>query len=832
MNYVSETITFTINGQELKAVSGATVLETARRFDVYIPSLCYYRGLNPLPEVTPDMACRLCLVEVDGMTVLSCNTKVTQGMRVETETLRIRELRRKQLTEIIRRYPDTCDTCGWQKRCDPSHTGLHTTVVNEQFTSLKGEACELRKAIGHIGVDGLPAYIPKKLAIREDSPFFLRDHNLCILCERCIRVCDDIRGARAIEFAFPCKRACPAGIDIPRYIRLIARGRPSAALAVIREKVPFPGVLGRVCIHPCEAACQRGLVVDKPQQIRMLKRFVADNGDASWKKQSKHHPPTGKSVAVVGSGPAGLTAAFYLGQLGHKSTVFEALPRPGGMMLVGIPEYRLPRDVLNSEIEEIKNIGVDIILNTRIKSLDSLFEQGYDAIFLGVGAHQGIRLGVEGEDLPGVVESVEFLRRGNLGERIDMGERVGVIGGGNVAIDAARMSVRFGAKKVTIFYRRTRSEMPASPEEISLALEEGIEIIYLATPSKVTRENDILKLECIRMKLGEPDASGRARPIPIEGSEFTTELDTILVAVGQRPEVPAEFKVEVDRGNVIKVVAEMRTSRKGVFSGGDCVNGPASVIEAIEAGRKAAEAIDRYLGGKGEISESLVSTEEATEWLEEDLPEEMLASISHLPTEVSVRSFDEVEQAWDWDKARAEAQRCLRCYVITPPDDKTLQDANCQFCGACVDACPTGALVERSIYQAGAPERVVTTICPYCGVGCQLKLEIKDTKILRVIPDPEGPTNRGQACVKGKFGMDFVTDPSRLTEPLIRKRGKFVGATWNEALDLVSGKLRSYTADEVAVVSSARCTNEDNYVVQKFARAVLGTNNIDHCARL
>ena len=245
-----------------------------------------------------------------------------------------------------------------------------------------------------------------------------------------------------------------------------------------------------------------------------------------------------------------------------------------------------------------------------------------------------------------------------------------------------------------------------------------------------------------------------------------------------------------------------------------------------------AEAIDRYLGGEGEISESLVPAEEATAWLEEDLPAEKLASISYLPAEVSVRGFDEVEQPWDWDTARAEAKRCLRCYIITPSDDKVLQDANCEFCGACVDACPTGALVERSIYQAGAPERIVTTICPYCGVGCQLKLEIKDTKIFRVVPDPVGPTNRGQACVKGKFGMDFVTDPGRLTAPLIRKGEKFVGATWNEALNLVAGKLRSYKADEVAVISSARCTNEDNYVIQKFARAVLGTNNIDHCARL
>ena len=816
-------VTLTIDSREVRVEGGINILKAAERAGIYIPALCNYPDLKPLAETKPDRACQLCVVEVKGMAEpqLACRTPVADGMVVHTNKLRLQKLRYHNLKLMLSRYPDH---------------GMRTESKEPAAphkTSFKAEKGELQRAIDHIGLDELPPYIPKKLPVRDDSPFWIRDNNFCILCERCVRVCEDIRGLKAIEFAFPCHKACPAGIDIPRYLRLIARGKPSASLAVIRERVPFPGSLGRVCVHPCETACQRGKEVDKPLCIRMMKRFAADNSDDSWKKRAKRLPPTGKSVAVVGAGPAGLTAALYLAKQGHKVTVFEALPEPGGMMRVGIPEYRLPHNILGGEIDDIKSFGVEIKLNTRVDSLDSLFGQGYNAIFLGLGAHRGMSLGVEGENLPGIIESAEFLRRGNLGEKIKVGNRVGVVGGGNVAIDAARVSLRLGAKRVTIIYRRTRAEMPANPEEVDAALEEGIEIIYLAAPSKVTREGDVLKLECIRMELGEPDASGRRRPVPVKGSEFVIGLDTLIAAIGQRAQVPEGFKIEQGKGDVVKADGNMRTSREGVFAGGDCVSGPATVIEAIAAGRKAAEAIDRYLGGNGDIAESLVAPEEALSFAEEDLPAEKLAVFSHLPPQERVNNFNEVELDVDWYVAMYEAARCLQCNVIAPPEKLTLKEANCKFCGACVDACPVEALVERSILGISAPDRTVTTICPYCGVGCQLNLEVKDERIIRVIPDPQGPANKGQACVKGKFGLDFVNSPERLTSPLIKqKNGEFIEASWGEALDFITSKLANYKGNKFAAISSAKCTNEDNYVFQKFTRGVMGTNNIDHCARL
>jgi NADH-quinone oxidoreductase subunit F len=458
----------------------------------------------------------------------------------------------------------------------------------------------------------------------------------------------------------PCIHTCPAGVDAPRYIRFIAQGKPGEAVAVIRERIPFPSVCGYVCIHPCEAKCRRGLL-DEAIGIRVLKRFAVDNDNGMWKENSRIAPETGKKVAIVGSGPAGLTAAFYLAKLGRKVTVFEALPEAGGMMRVAIPNYRLPKDVLGRDIAEIEAVGVDIKTNTRVESVDDLFAQGYDAVFLAVGAHEGLKIGVKGEDSPGVMDCVSFLRQVSLGKKVDVGESVAVIGGGNAAIDSARTALRLGAKEVTIVYRRTQGEMPASAEEIEGAIEEGVKMRFLAAPSGISRKNGELELECLAMKLGDIDASGRPRPEPIEGSEFKMSFNTIIAAIGQRPEIPDRFNLSLGRGNTITVNPDtLATDREGVFAGGDVVKGPASVIEAIAHGRQAASSIDKYLGGEGDIEETLAPPQEAMAPLEE-AEEEWRVEIPAPPAKERIKNFEDVEMTLSQKMAIKEAKRCLRC---------------------------------------------------------------------------------------------------------------------------------------------------------------------------
>jgi NADH-quinone oxidoreductase subunit F len=483
----------------------------------------------------------------------------------------------------------------------------------------------------------------------------------------------------------PCSHTCPAGIDVPRYVRLIAAGRFADAVAVIREKIPFPAVCGLVCFHPCEAKCRRALV-DDAIAIRALKRAAAERDDGRWHLRIKPPAKTGKQVAIIGAGPAGLTAAYYLARKGHAVTVLEALPEAGGMMRYGIPEYRLPHDILDAEIAEIAAAGVNIHTKIRIESLDELFTQGFHAVFLALGAHRGVKLGIPGEEEIGVLDCIDFLRRVKLGHRVALGERVAVIGGGNAAIDAARtairmasgaqqstpdaeqevldasrMALRLGAKEVHILYRRSRNEMPASPEEVSEALAEGVKIDFLTAPTRIAKANGSVKLDCVRMRLGSVDGSGRRRPEPIPGSEFSLDLDRVISAIGEQPEMPAGFGLPQSQWKTLLADPEtLMTARTGVFAGGDVVSGPASVIETIAAGRQAASSIDKYLGGDGLIDELLISPEEGTPFALEEGERHRVPTRTR-PISERLGGFREVELGYSAEEAQAEAHRCLMC---------------------------------------------------------------------------------------------------------------------------------------------------------------------------
>ena len=474
-----------------------------------------------------------------------------------------------------------------------------------------------------------------------------------------------------------CQRACPAGIDIPRYIRLIGEGKFDEALAVIRERLPFASVCGYVCYHPCEAKCQRG-EVGGPMAIKALKRFVAEKGSSISIPESVVAKSMGKVVAVVGSGPAGLTAAYYLAKLGHAVTVFEMLPEPGGMMRIGIPRYRLPQHVLDAEINFIRQAGVNIKTNNRVESLEKLFEQGYNAVFLAMGAHQCQKMGIEGEDTPAVVEGLSFLKDVNLGLKVSLGDKVAVVGGGNAAIDAARTALRLGAKEVTVLYRRSWNEMPANQTEVEEALFEGVKIQFLTAPIRINRANAKVRMECIHTKLGAVDTSGRKRSEPISGSEFTIEVDKVISAIGQTPNIPNQFRLTMGDGSTIQVAPNtLATGRAGVFAGGDAVSGPASVIEAVASGRQAAISIDHYLGGKGMMEEVIGPSQKvAPQRLR--LPVANRVAISTLPLQERLRDFSEVEFTLDEQKAIEEAKRCLWCDL--PIRVETEKCTGCRTC--------------------------------------------------------------------------------------------------------------------------------------------------------
>jgi len=529
-----------------------------------------------------------------------------------------------------------------------------------------------------------------------------------------------------------CQCACPAGIDVPRYIRRIKDGKFDEALAVIREKIPFPSICGFACYAPCEGNCGNRQF-GEPVAIRALKRAAAEKGGDLWRKNLTIAPQSGKRVAVVGSGPGGLSAAYYLAVTGHNVNVLEALDQPGGMMRVGIPEYRLPRQALDKEIDYLKEIGVTIKTRHPVQSAVNLLAEGYDAVFLCCGAHRGAKLSIPGDDLSGVLDGISFLRKVNQGENVEIGDRVAVIGGGNTAVDAARSAVRLGAKKVQIIYRRSEAEMTAYEEEVGAAVFEGIGIEYLTAPVSMVQENGALKVTFRRMELGKPDAGGRPSPVSVQGSEFTKSFDNIIAAVGQVAVGTKSFGVTLSNGDFIRADARtLATDKTGVYAGGDVVTGPASIIDAITQGRRAAESIDTFLGGRGNIDQVLVPSEEHVVVVDYQAQEQGRVTMPCISLDERTCSFAAVETGLSRELAIKEAERCRGCDARQ--FEVTLYSEGCKECSYCAEVCgldvfePAAKFNEKGYrpMEVRRPQRCVG--CLACFYACpDFSIDIRQT---------------------------------------------------------------------------------------------------------
>lgn len=823
---MSDQIKVTINDKEYTAKPGQMILDVVRENAVDdIPTLCYD------PKLPPYGSCYLCVVEIKGLEKLvpSCSSPVAPGMVVYTNNERIEQSRKTALELLLSNHYADC-----------------------------------------LG---------------------------------------------------PCKQTCPAGVDVQGYIALMSAGKHREAIRLIKERNPLPLVCGRVCIRPCETACRRNLV-DERVGIDFLKRYASDvDIQDPWMPEVP--PSNGKKVAVVGGGPAGLSCAYYLKLKGYGVTLFEKSKHLGGMLRYGIPEYRLPKALLDREIKCITDLGVQVKTGVSVGddvTVDSLKKDGFDAVFLAIGAQLAKRMGVEGEESTiGVIGGADYLRQMQADAKPEIYGRVVVVGGGNTAIDAARTSLRLGADKVTILYRRTRTEMPANEMEIEAADHEGVEMVFLSAPTGiVAKDGKLQALRCIRMELGEPDKSGRRSPVPIKDSEYDLPCDFAVSAIGQDIDLgklTTDGQIKADKWKQITTnMSTFETSMAGVFAGGDAVTGPAVAIDAIAHGRLTALAIDQYLqvgaispaakdflsrkDAYGEMAQSEFDIYKKIE--KEEMPE--------LPALERIKSLDEVELGFTEQQMKNEASRCLECgcsayfdcdlrkyatdfqvdlgrflgdvrkykvdrdhpfialdpnkcincgrcvrtcseflkiaalgfvyrgfkSVVKPSMEKKLLQTNCISCGNCIAACPTGAITEKDPFTKPGPWTFddFRSVCNFCSVGCNLNYRVfrGQDDLFSISSVDENFHNKGFLCAKGRFGYRYMLEPERLTKPLIKKKGQHQEVSWNEAFDYVAKKLKGIIdkdgAEAVAAFGSPRMTNEELYLLQKFVRAGLKTDNI------
>ena len=679
-----------IDGKQIETDGSKCVLEVALQNGIYIPHLCHH------PNLPENGSCRMCMVEVagqEGMTP-SCMLMPEDGMIITTKSEKLKEHRALALDLLLAGHPEDCSTC-------PKYGN-----------------CELQTLIQYIGGASadMKAY-SRGFSEWSENPLIDHDMNRCVLCGRCVRACKDLRGVGILDYTkegkefyigtlhgkllkdencrfcqacaevcptgtirdrllmnnkenkpredviVPCKATCPAHTDVPRYIRFVKEGKYDEAAAVIREKVPFPETLGRVCNHECELNCKRG-DVNEAMSIREIKRFAAvhDTGKY-WQGKGKQLPATGKKVCVVGGGPAGMTAAYYLRKQGHEVTLKEALPSVGGMLSYGIPSYRLPRECVAAEYSWIEKAGVKTEVNTRVDDIIGLRKE-YDAVVVAIGAHAGVRLPIPGSDLPQVLLNIDFLRNASLGKETGMGRKVVILGGGNVAFDCARTAVRLGAEEVHLACLEDREHMTASEEEILEAQEEGVKIYPARTFEAITGDEKVTGVDFMNVLSFTFDENRRAVIKKEEGSEQHIDADTVIFATGQRPEITEAAGLTLGRGNSI-VVAEntLMTEKDGIFAAGDAVYGTKSVIKAIASGRDAASSVDRYLGGDGDISEVLAPVEKPDDkiGLIEGFGCQSREAAEKLGVSERKNSFCEMDFGISEGNICKEAGRCLQC---------------------------------------------------------------------------------------------------------------------------------------------------------------------------
>jgi NADH-quinone oxidoreductase subunit F len=571
------------------------------------------------------------------------------------------------MVDVARFFLEFCqdESCG---KCAPCRIGTKRMLeILERICAGKGlegdveRLIELGNTIRDTALCGLGQTAPNP--VLSTIRYFRHEYDAHIRDKHCpAGVCPELVRA-------PCQNACPAGVDVPGFVSLVGEGRFADAMRRHRERNPFASICARVCFHPCETKCRRS-GLDSPVAIRGVKRFMVDQDVAAEMPTMQANPANAaRKVAIIGAGPAGLTAAFFLARLGYAPVVFEAEDKPGGMLIQTIPAYRLPREKLAEEIALLERMGVRIECGKRLGqdfTLGDLRGQGFEAVFLGIGAAKGSTLGLTGDDADGVTEAISFLKQHNLHGTAKVGSNVAVIGGGNAAIDAARTAHRLGAESVTVVYRRRRNEMPAWDEEIEEALHEGVRLETLVAPVELVIQNGrVTGLVCQRMELGAYDKSGRRRPVPIKGELFTIPTDQVIAAIGQSVDVEGLFgdlAIEKNRDGTLKAdPTSGQTSVSWLFSGGDAVTGPSSVVEAIAAGERAAVGIDHMLTGQDHAFWRVERIVDTAFDPDADPTSTPRAGDCMRPPAERRGNFDEVELAWSRAVALEEAKRCLRC---------------------------------------------------------------------------------------------------------------------------------------------------------------------------